>query len=151
MTHRRISLSSMLAIFAAVITLGLPGLASAEYWHPANNEAGVIVHPYHFKSTKTRAQVRAEVEAAMREGRLSFGEGNYPPPIVFTGPGKTRAEVRAEVEAALREGRLSYGESNYPPPIVNTGPGKTRQEVINELINEPPEEREARLRLYGGG
>ena len=112
MTQRRHPFFSVIAIAATVAALGLPGMASAEYWHPANNEAGVIVHPEHFKSTKTRAQVRAEVETAMREGRLSFGE------------------------------------SNYPPPAPDTGPGKTRAEVVNELLNESPAEREARLRLY---
>ncbi|EPD41541.1 MULTISPECIES: DUF4148 domain-containing protein [Delftia] len=117
MTHRRPSLSSILSTSIIVTALGLPGMASAEYWHPAYNEAGVIVHPQHFKSTKTRAQ------------------------------------VRAEVRDAIRAGTLRYGENSYPPPIVSKGPGKTRQEVINELINEPPEERAARMRLYseGGG
>jgi hypothetical protein len=55
-------------------------MASAAYEHPANNEKGVIVHPEHFKSEKTRAQVKAETEAAMRQGRLSYGESNYPMP-----------------------------------------------------------------------
>ncbi len=64
MSQRHPCLSSLIAAAAAVIALGLPGLASAEYWHPASNEAGVVVHPEHFQSTKTRAQVRAETVAA---------------------------------------------------------------------------------------
>ena len=55
MTQQRLSLSSMIAAAAAVAALGLPGMASAAYEHPANNEKGVIVHPEHFKSEKTRA------------------------------------------------------------------------------------------------
>ena len=49
---------------AASAALLLPGMASAAgYIHPANNEAGAVVHPEHFKSSKTRAQVTAEAEA----------------------------------------------------------------------------------------
>ncbi|MBW7835008.1 MAG: DUF4148 domain-containing protein, partial [Simplicispira suum] len=82
---------------------------------PANNEIGVIVHPEHFKSDKTRAQVKAEAEAAMQQGRLS------------------------------------YGESNYLIRTPDAGPGKTREQVTNELLNESPAEREARLLLYSRG
>ena len=81
MIQQRLSLSSMIAAATAVVALGLPGMASAAYEHPANNEQGVIVHPEHFKSEKTRAQVKAETEAAMRQGLLSYGESNYPMPV----------------------------------------------------------------------
>ena len=54
MIQQRLSLSSMIAAAASVVALGLPGMASAAYEHPANNEKGVIVHPEHFKSEKTR-------------------------------------------------------------------------------------------------
>jgi len=115
MTQQRLSLSSMIDAAAAVAALGLPGMASAAYEHPANNEIGVIVHPGHFKSDKTRAQVKAEAEAAMQQGRLS------------------------------------YGESNYPIRTPDAGPGTTREQVTNELLNESPAEREARLLLYSRG
>ena len=115
MIQQRLSLSSMIAAATAVVALGLPGMASAAYEHPANNEQGVIVHPEHFKSEKTREQVIAEAKAAMQQGLLS------------------------------------YGESNYPMPVPNVGPGKTRQQVINEMLNESPAERDARLRLYSRG
>ncbi len=114
MTQRRLSLPSLIAVVATVASLSLPGIASAAYEHPTNNEAGVIVHPEHFKSEKTRAQ------------------------------------VKAEAEAATQQGRLSYGESSYPRPMPNAGPGKTREEVINELRNESPAERDARLRSMAG-
>ncbi len=78
MTQRRLSLSTVIASVATVAALGLPGMASADYWHPTNDEIGVVVHPEHFKSDKTRKQVRAEAEAAMQQGRLSFGESSYP-------------------------------------------------------------------------
>ena len=56
MIQQRLSLSSMIAAAAAVVTLGLPGIASAAYEHPANNEKGVIVHPEHFKSEKRESR-----------------------------------------------------------------------------------------------
>ena len=97
MTQRRISLSSMIAAVAAVVTLGLPGMASAAYEHPANNEKGVIVHPEHFKSEKTREQVIAEAKAAMQQGLLSYGESNYPIRTPEAGSGKTREQVINEL------------------------------------------------------
>ena len=109
MTQQRLSLSSMIAAAAAVAALGLPGMASAAYEHPANNEKGVIVHPEHFKSEKTRAQVKAEAEAPMREGGLSYGESNYPIRTPDAGPGKTREQVTNELlseSPAEREARL---------------------------------------------
>ena len=111
MTQHRLSLSSMIAAVAVVATLGLPGIASAAYEHPANNEKGVVVHPEHFKSEKTRAQVQAEAEAATRQGLLSYGESNYPRPVPSAGPGKTRAEVVNELlseSPAEREARMRF-------------------------------------------
>ncbi len=107
MIQQRLSLSSMIA--AAVVALGLPGMASAAYEHPANNEKGVIVHPEHFKSDKTREQVIAETKAAMQQGRLSYGESNYPIRTPDAGPGKTREQVINELlseSPAEREARL---------------------------------------------
>ena len=96
MIQQRLSLSSMIAA-AAVAALGLPGMASAAYEHPANNEKGVIVHPEHFKSEKTREQVIAETKAAMQQGLLSYGESNYPIRTPDAGPGKTREQVINEL------------------------------------------------------
>ena len=105
MIQQRLSLSSMIAA-AAAAALGLPGMASAAYEHPANNEKGVIVHPEHFKSEKTRAQVKAEAEAAMRQGLLSYGESNYPIRTPdAAGPGKTREQVINELRSESPEER----------------------------------------------
>ena len=97
MTQQRLTFSSIIAAATAVAALGLPGMASAAYEHPANNEKGVIVHPEHFKSDKTREQVIAETKAAMQQGRLSYGESNYPMPVPNAGPGKTRQQVINEM------------------------------------------------------
>ena len=97
MIKQRLSLSSIIAAATAVVVLGLPGMASAAYEHPANNEKGIIVHPEHWKSDKTREQVIAETKAAMQQGRLSYGQSNYPMPAPAVGPGKTRQQVINEM------------------------------------------------------
>ena len=98
MIQQRLSLSSVIA--AVVFALGLPGIASAAYEHPANNEMGVIVHPEHFKSQTAREQVIAETKAAMQEDRISYGESSFPfrtPDAA--GPGKTREQVIKELRS----------------------------------------------------
>ena len=97
MTQYRLSLPSMIAAVAAAAALGLPGMASAAYEHPANNEKGVIVHPEHFKSGTTRAQVIEETKAAMQRGRLSYGQSNFPIRTPDVGSSKTREQVINEL------------------------------------------------------
>ncbi|MCD2514633.1 DUF4148 domain-containing protein [Comamonas endophytica] len=97
MIQQRLSLASIIAAATAVVALGLPGMASAAYEHPANNEKGIIVHQEHWKSEKTREQVIAETKAAMQQGRLSYGQSNYPFRTSEAGPGKTREQVINEM------------------------------------------------------
>lgn len=82
---------------------------------------------------KTRAEVRAEVAAAIAKGeRLFYGEVSYVPRQPVT-QGRTRAEVRTEVAAAIANGeRLSYGEASYVPPQPVTH-GRTRAKVRAEV------------------
>lgn len=110
MIQQRLFLSSMIATATAAVTLSFAGIASASYEHPANNEKGVITHPEHFKSEKTRDQVIAETKSAMQQGRLSYGESNYPIRKSAAPSGKTRQQVIDELlsEApAERNARLS--------------------------------------------
>jgi hypothetical protein len=98
------------------LVLALPMLAQANsLYHPSTGEASFTEHPDHWKSTKTRA------------------------------------EVLAEVEAARKDGTLVLIQRNAPLPQKATGPAKTRQQVIDEMLNEPAEERRARLKLQRGG
>ena len=60
---------------------GTPPTAQASsMWHPAPTEEGFTYHPDHFQSTKTRAQVMAEVEAAP-DGTLAILQRGAPLPI----------------------------------------------------------------------
>lgn len=109
MSQQRISIYSALATVAAAITLALPATASAAYEHPANNEQGVTVHPDHFVSQKTRAQVKAETEAAIKQGGLSFGESSFPRESPRSGSSKTREQVIQE----LRDESPSQREARF--------------------------------------
>jgi len=74
-----------------------------------------------FVSTRTRAEVRAELMAAIASGRqLSQGEVTRAPEMERFVSTRTRAEVRAELAAAIANGeRLSYGEaSDYPAAVL---------------------------------
>jgi hypothetical protein len=66
-------------------------------------------------STRTRAEVRAEVTQAIARGeRLSYGEAN-PDAVVPAMSQLKRADVRAQVQAAIVRGeRLSFGEAGQP-------------------------------------
>lgn len=64
---------------------------------------------------------------------------------------RTRAAVLAELDAARKDGTLALMSRGAPLPVKATGPGKTRQQVISELMNEPPEQRRARLESSAGG
>jgi Domain of unknown function (DUF4148) len=88
--------ATVLSLFAAAITL--PGLSFAtSEWHPSNGEAGFTYHPDHVKSTKTRAEARAELEAARKDGTLALMQRGAPLPPKATGPGKTREQVISEL------------------------------------------------------
>jgi hypothetical protein len=57
-------------------------------------------------STRTRAEVKAELLAAIANGELVRGEASLPPgpPVAST---RTREEVRAEAYAAARDHRFN--------------------------------------------
>ena len=104
------------ALHLVALAMTLPVIAQASsLYHASPGEVGFTEHPDHLKSTKTRAQVMAEVEAARKDGTLALMQ------------------------------------RNAPLPMKATGPGKTRQQVIAEMLNEPIEERRARLALQTGG
>ncbi len=57
-------------------------------------------------STGTRAQVKAELLAAQKDGTMAaVNDDNYPL-IKAVGTPKTRAEVRAELANAIKEGSI---------------------------------------------
>jgi Domain of unknown function (DUF4148) len=69
-------------------------------------------------STVTRAEVKAELAQAQRDGSLTNFNNNdaaYPPaPVANAGSSKTRAEVKAELMAASPLAPQYEVDHNYP-------------------------------------
>jgi len=82
-------------------------------------------------TSKTRAQVVAELIQARANGELNVSDSDYPyqPKFVST---KTRAQVLAELAQARARGEMNVGDSDYPyqPAFVST---KSRAQVQAEL------------------
>jgi len=96
----------------------------------------IIPFDDHFVSTKTRAEVLAEVSQAARSGELyrQQGELTYAPSFETSGPVHSRAEVRAEVARAAASGDLyrQQGEITWMEPATEaygvSGPSRASAE-----------------------
>lgn len=101
-------------------------------------------------STKTRAEVRAELEVAQKNGLVAAGDDyNYPQNIAAVQarlnpqPAKTRAQVREELAVAQKNGLVAAAGDyeNYPANIaaiqakLDPQPVKSRAEVRAELAD----------------
>jgi hypothetical protein len=85
-----------------------------------------------FVSTRTRAEVVAEVAQARADGSLEVKDSTYPV-LAKSGTTKTRAEVVAGIAQARANGTLDAKDATYPvTPTAATG--KTRAEVRAELV-----------------
>ena len=101
-------LTHLVAMKAIILATALPMAAQADsLWHPASNEQGFTYHPDHFKSTKTRAQVLAEVEAARKDGTLTLMQRGLPVPIKSSAAPKTRQQVVDEMRSEAPEAQRS--------------------------------------------
>lgn len=96
--------ASILSVAAAVIAL----TSSAYAAEPVNSGEGYQAN-ISAVSTRTRAEVKAETVAALRNGEILNGEA-YPASFTTAAPGKTRAEVRAELAQAIKAGTLPHYE-----------------------------------------
>lgn len=88
------------ALSFVVLATTLPAMAQASsLYHPAPGEVAFTEHLDHLKSTKTRAEVLAELEAARRDGTLALMQRNQNGtlPTKAVGTGKTRQEVVADM------------------------------------------------------
>ncbi|HEU0204584.1 MAG TPA: DUF4148 domain-containing protein [Burkholderiaceae bacterium] len=93
------------ALFAALL-LGLVGTAGAQE-AVAPEETPLV-------STKTRAEVVAEVLEARAAGQLNTGERAMPVDASAPAMARTREEVRAEAREAQRLGLIAHGEGDTP-------------------------------------
>lgn len=101
----------------ALIVASAPLAAQAEsVWHPSYGEESFLYMPEHFKSSKSRSEVAAEVDAARRDGTLLRMFTYQPAPRSTPAVTKTRGEVAAEVDAARTDGTLERMFTYQPAP-----------------------------------
>lgn len=80
-----------------------------------------------FVSTKTRAEVVAELKVAQANGTIFHGDAYPQLPVVATST-RSRAEVLAELKVAQANGTIFHGDF-YPPLPVTMTSTRTRAEV----------------------
>lgn len=111
-------------LIAAVAVFAAASSASASEWVDFSN----------FKSTRTRAEVVAEMKqpnAGVQAARDSeFVEFKSTP----AAQGKTRAEVRAELDKAYAEGQLANDGTSEFVEFTNVASSKTRDQVRQEVL-----------------
>jgi hypothetical protein len=89
----------VLGLLASPVTFAQPKGATAEPQAPSGGKT----------STRTRAEVKAECDAARKAGTVPQGECANPADM-STKSTKTRAEVMAECDAARKAGTMPKGE-----------------------------------------
>lgn len=88
-----------------------------------------------YVGTKTRAEVRAELNNAAPEQTLARGDQvvDFSKVAATTG-GKTRAEVRAELEQAYKSGEFALTNTPQVVDFSKVASTRTREEVRNEAV-----------------
>ena len=106
-----------LSLIVALLSAVLAPLAATASDGVRYGVGDVVYHPYqpaHEPSTKSRAEVLAEAEAARKMGSLTLGQGDVVIPglqqAAVAGPGRTREAVREEAISVARSGQLSRGD-----------------------------------------
>lgn len=125
--HTLESIMNIKKISAAILMLSLAGAALAEAPYPDDSK---------FVSTKTRAEVIAELAQARANGELPINEATYPDKaIASVASTKTRAEVIDELKQARANGELPINDASYPDKTIAAAPvsTKTRAQVVEEL------------------
>jgi hypothetical protein len=84
-----------------------------------------------FVSTRTRAEVVAEIAQARANDTFNVKDNEYPV-VARSGAAKNRNEVQAELAQARADGTLAISETAYPA-LPKTAGTKTRAEVRDEL------------------
>lgn len=80
-------------------------IAFAQAPKAGQGEAALQLPPA--KSTRSRAEVKAECDAALKAGKVPQGECAVMPEAKST---KSRAEVKAECDIARKAGKIPVGE-----------------------------------------
>jgi len=107
-----------------------------------------VVPDANFVSSRTRADVVAEIAEARANGTLDVIDSQYPV-VATTGTPKTRAEVSAEIAQARANGTLDVIDSQYPV-VASTGTPKTRAQVRAELAEYKAAHPDGQAIYYSG-
>lgn len=75
-------------------------------------------------SSLSRAEVRAALVQAQRDGTLRQADDSYPGPVAAQASVKTRDEVKAELRNAQRDGLTQRIDNSYPGDVAQ-GAGNT--------------------------
>jgi hypothetical protein len=100
-----------------------------------------------FVSTKTRAEVVAELNQAIAKSEIARNTDFVD--VTTVASGKTRAEVRAELEKDFAAGNYAYNTNQEFFEHTNVASNKTRDEVRQEAI-QAAKNRESKKNLIGG-
>ncbi|GIZ52778.1 DUF4148 domain-containing protein [Noviherbaspirillum aridicola] len=90
-------------MIAALALLATASLASASEW----------VEFTDFKSTRTRAEVMAELEQSQADGSYAALHQEIADPVAGFVPGKTRAQVLAELKQSQADGSYAVLHQEY--------------------------------------
>lgn len=110
-------------LIAAIVVLAAAGTAFAGEITPFDENEK-------FVSTKTRAEVIAELAQSRAQGEVVQSEVVVPDAKFASG--KSRAEVIAELQEAYAKGELTHGEAYPATAVVHSN--RTRDEVRAEAI-----------------
>lgn len=114
------NLIAAVAVFAA-------GSAFADSTYPYVDHSG-------FVSTKTRAEVVAELNQANANGQVAHNTEFVEFTNKNVASGKTRAEVRAELEDAYAQGQYASNRNSEFVEFTNVASTKTRDQVRQEAV-----------------
>lgn len=99
--------------------IAVASLSAASAFADNNNYPEISVQG----SSLSRAQVRAELVQAQRDGTLIKSDDAYPSTVATQAGSKTRDEVKAELRAAQHEGLSQRIDNTYPSDVAQGSAG----------------------------
>eukprot|EP01042_Synura_sphagnicola_P035886 gene35886-45927_t len=117
------NIKNISAAVSAIVLFGVAGAALAESRYPDDVQ---------FVSTKTRAEVIAELQQAQANGQIINNDG-YPGNVGQVKSQLTRAQVIEELKQARANGETLANDYYSGPVTMTASSTKTRAEVVAEL------------------
>lgn len=112
-------------LIAALAVLGATGSAFANEWVDFSD----------FQSTKTRAEVAAELKDAQASGNYVVGGQEFVAPDAHFASTKTRAQVVAELKQSQADGSYALAHQEYEGQIPVLNNSATRLATSGRAVN----------------